>query len=83
MAANLVQGVLEWRRDEAALASLGVKAPTGRWTREYRVSRGDSLWKLARSNGTTVSEIARRNNLRTQAIMVGQTLCLPEVYPNP
>ncbi len=82
MASNLVQGVAKWRRDEAALASLGVR-PGDRWTRKYRVARGDSLWKLARSNGTTVSEIAERNNLRTQAIMIGQTLKLPEVYRTP
>lgn len=82
MAANLVQGVLKWRRDETALASLGTERPAG-WTRKYRVARGDSLWKLARSHGTTVSEISERNNLRTQAIMVGQLLRLPEVYNTP
>ena len=79
MAANLVQGVLKWRRDEPALASLAPSRPGG-WTRKYQVARGDSLWKLARSHGTTVSEISQRNNLRSQAIMVGQLLSLPEVY---
>ena len=82
MAANLVQGVVKWRRDEPALVALGVPKGDG-WTRKYRVARGDSLWKLARRNGTTVSEIAARNNLRSQAIMVGQTLKLPEVYGTP
>jgi N-acetylmuramoyl-L-alanine amidase len=82
MAANLVEGVLKWRRDEPALASLGPARPSG-WTRKYRVARGDSLWKLARSHGTTVSEISQRNNLRSQAIMVGQLLQLPEVYNTP
>jgi LysM repeat protein len=73
---------LKWRRDEPALASLGPARPSG-WTRKYRVARGDSLWKLARSHGTTVSEISQRNNLRSQAIMVGQLLQLPEVYNTP
>lgn len=82
MAANLVQGVMQWRRDEPALVALGAD-PRENWTRKYRVARGDSLWKLARISGTTVAEIAERNNLRSQAIMVGQTLKLPEVYPSP
>lgn len=77
MAANIVEGIMRWRRDETALASVAPERPRG-WTRSYRVARGDSLWKLARSHGTTVSEISRRNNLHTQAIMVGQLLRLPE-----
>ena len=82
MAANLVAGILKWRRDEPALASLGFE-PSDTWTRQYKVARGDSLWKLARSHSTTVGEISRRNNLRSQAIMVGQLLHLPEVYNTP
>ncbi|MBU8871470.1 MAG: N-acetylmuramoyl-L-alanine amidase [Gemmatimonadales bacterium] len=79
MASNLVEGILKWRRDEPAIASLGLE-PSNTWTRQYRVARGDSLWKLARNNRTTVGEISRRNNLRTQAIVVGQLLRLPEVH---
>ena len=82
MATNLVEGILKWRRDEPALASIDSERSTS-WTRQYRVARGDSLWKLARNNRTTVSEISQRNNLRSQAIMVGQLLRLPEVYSTP
>ncbi len=52
--------------------------PQGGWTQSYRVRRGDSLWKLARRYGTTVTEISQRNNLNSAGLKIGQTLMLPE-----
>ena len=40
----------------------------------HRVRRGDSLWRLARQYGTTVSRIKRDNGLRSNLLRPGQTL---------
>ena len=44
---------------------------------EYRVRRGDSLWTIAREHGTSVDRLRAENRLRTDRIMVGQTLKVP------
>jgi len=44
---------------------------------EYRVRRGDSLWNIAKTHGTTVDLIKRENNLRGAKIYVGQRLKVP------
>lgn len=76
LAEVLVEGVMAWRRDEAALALLGEPLSTG-WHERYQVRRGDSLWNLAQRHGTTVGEISRQNNLASREIRVGQILRLP------
>jgi N-acetylmuramoyl-L-alanine amidase len=86
----LVEGILDWRRDQrdrrllAGNTSAGAThRETSSWTREYKVRSGDNLWRLARRHGTTVKEISRRNNLADRSLMVGQLLKLPEVGPEP
>lgn len=44
---------------------------------EYRVRRGDSLWSIARSHGTTVEELKSANELRGSRIYAGQLLQVP------
>jgi len=44
---------------------------------EYRVRRGDSLWTIARSHGTTVEELQVANQLASSRIFVGQVLDVP------
>ncbi len=47
-------------------------------TREHVVRSGDSLWKLARANGTSVAKLARINGLSSRAtLQPGQRLRLP------
>jgi hypothetical protein len=43
----------------------------------YTVRRGDSLWTIARTHGTTVDELRNRNRLAGSRIYVGQILDLP------
>ena len=43
-------------------------------TVRHKVRRGDSLWKLASRYGTTVSRIKRDNGLRSDRLVIGQTL---------
>ncbi len=44
----------------------------------YLVKSGDSLWTIARKNGTSVSRICRLNHISTHAkLKPGQTLVLP------
>jgi N-acetylmuramoyl-L-alanine amidase len=82
----LVEGILDWRRDQQEgwqLAGTPAAAVAPSWTREYKVLRGDNLWRLAQRHGTTVNEISRRNNLENRSILVGQLLKLPEVMSDP
>ena len=48
-------------------------APARRALRIHVVKSGDSLWGIARDNGTTVAEIMRNNGLRTARIRPGMT----------
>src|SRR5690349_10395574 len=43
----------------------------------HRIVRGDTLWGLARSHHTTVSEVQRMNHLTTSVIRAGDLLLLP------
>jgi LysM repeat protein len=43
----------------------------------YRVRRGDSLWTIARSHGTTVADLQAANQLASSRIFVGQVLDVP------
>lgn len=44
---------------------------------EVTVKRGDSLDKLARSNGTTIEAVKSANNLRSDMLNIGQVLRIP------
>lgn len=44
---------------------------------EYRVRRGDSLWSIARNNGTSVPELRAANDIRGSQIYPGQVLTIP------
>lgn len=43
----------------------------------YQVRRGDSLWDIARSHGTTVELLKAENDLRGSRIYAGQVLRIP------
>lgn len=51
--------------------------PEGLITNTYIVQKGDSLYKIAQNNNTTVDEIKRLNNLTSNNLVIGQTLKLP------
>jgi hypothetical protein len=44
---------------------------------DYQVRRGDSLWEIARSHGTTVDRLREANDLRGSRIYAGQVLRVP------
>ena len=46
----------------------------------YTVVAGDSLYKIARKYNTTVDEIIKLNNLKTNNLSIGQVLRIPETY---
>jgi LysM repeat protein len=46
------------------------------------VKRGDSLEKIAKANGITVSAITKANNLKTEKLKIGQVLQIPVVQNN-
>ncbi|MDS1030844.1 NlpC/P60 family protein [Bacillota bacterium LX-D] len=41
---------------------------------EIRVNKGDTLWNLAKKYGTTVEKIKKLNHLKSDSILIGQTL---------
>jgi lipid-binding SYLF domain-containing protein len=46
--------------------------------KQYEVKRGDTLYEIAKKNGTTVDELVKLNNLKDKkSIYVGQKLLLP------
>lgn len=56
-----------------------LKLPSKQITEEnsYIVKSGDSLYKIAQNNNTTVSELMNLNNLSSTTLRVGQVLKLP------
>jgi membrane-bound lytic murein transglycosylase D len=44
---------------------------------DYQVRRGDSLWDIARTHGTTVDRLKEENDLRGSRIYAGQVLKVP------
>lgn len=44
---------------------------------DYRVRRGDSLWKIARTHGITVDRLKQENSIRDSQIYAGQTIRVP------
>ncbi len=42
----------------------------------YKVRNGDTLWAIAKKHGVSVAQIKQLNNLRSDAIRVGQTLII-------
>ena len=43
----------------------------------YEVKSGDSLWKIAKANNTTVTAIKQANSLTKESLQVGQKLTIP------
>lgn len=56
-----------------------LKVPKREITEEnsYIVKSGDSLYKIAQNNNTTVGELMSLNNLKTTSLSIGQVLKLP------
>lgn len=48
----------------------------------YTVKKGDSLWLISNKYGTTVDELKRANNLKSNTLSIGQTLIIPEKKEN-
>ena len=46
----------------------------------YTVKKGDNLYNIAKKYNTTVSEITKLNNLKTNNLSIGQQLKIPETY---
>ena len=42
----------------------------------YIVKKGDSLWKIAKENGTTINDLIKLNNLKNTNLQIGQQLIL-------
>lgn len=75
------RGTPGWQLARRAVAGLTLPAvalvalPPG-WA-PHRIVRGDTLWGLARSHHTTVSQVQQVNHLNTSLIRIGDLLLLP------
>ncbi|HUK81140.1 MAG TPA: LysM peptidoglycan-binding domain-containing protein [Verrucomicrobiae bacterium] len=62
----------------AAPVTTAAAAPTQPPARSYVVKKGDSLWKIAKSQSISIGELVRANNLtKTSSLKVGQKLQIP------
>ena len=62
-----------------AIASyIGVKYVPKEGTNYYVVKKGDSLWKIANEYDTTVNELKKLNNLKSNILNIGQILIIPK-----
>src|SRR5699024_8462929 len=43
----------------------------------YQVKKGDTLWNLAQTNGLSVNDLMKENNLHSSHLSVGQILKIP------
>ena len=68
-------GELKWITRKVNKAKLAASRPTRPGT--YTVKKGDSLWKIAKANNTTVRGIKDLNKLKSDAIRPGQKLNIP------
>lgn len=50
---------------------------------EYIVKKGDTLYSIAKNNGTDVNTLKALNNLNNNIVSIGQTLKLPSKYQEP
>lgn len=46
----------------------------------YEVKSGDTLWKIAKTYGTTVNDLKLINGLQSEVLLVGQKLRVPIIY---
>jgi LysM repeat protein len=70
-------GSLAGNEGAAPPATVQTATPTPA-ARAYVVKKGDSLWKIAKLENTTVGELSRANNLtKTSTLKVGQKLTIP------
>ncbi len=90
LASALVAGIEDWRAGTVpqhgrATQTVVARVADDRWDTVYKVRNGDSLWELAARYGTTMNEIARRNNLndRQRELLIGQRLHLPTLGVQP
>lgn len=76
IAGLLLTRCFETAKKEVQVASIIKTEPPPIQKREYRVQEGDSLWKIAKKNQTTVEKIEECNKL-SGCIRPGQILILP------
>lgn len=65
------------KEKDAEMTSLMVVSKPAASYKRYTVRSGDTLSQIAQKHNTTVSRIAKANNLRSYIIRVGQTLKIP------
>lgn len=62
---------------KAITSYIGIKYVPKEGTNYYVVKKGDSLWKIANENDTTVNELKELNNLKSNILNIGQILAIP------
>lgn len=64
--------------EQSAIDALAVMEPWG-FTIPYEIKKGDTLWDLARKNGTTVAALCDANGISEKAVLrIGKIIYLPQ-----
>jgi membrane-bound lytic murein transglycosylase D len=71
---NQKQAMLRERNSGGSTSSPNVAASTSTSQQTYTVRPNDNLWEIAKRHNTTVDNLKRLNNLRTDRLNVGQVL---------
>ena len=58
-------------------------SPTDAHVTSYKVKKGDTLWKIAMSTGTSFNSIKNANHLKNNLLNAGQSLLLPQLLTQP
>lgn len=76
-----VQDLIEYNNLSTTTLNVGMQLliPKPQETKylTYKVKQGDTLYTIALSNNTTVTELKKLNNLTNNTLSIGQTLLLP------
>lgn len=70
-------------RGSATVAATSPPPPAANFSGVHRVSKGDSLWIIAKRYHTTVKQIVALNNLPSSNLHIGQRLQIPGYKPEP
>ena len=69
--------------DTLSIGQILTLKPTMSNELEYIVKKGDTLYSIAKNNGTDVNTLKALNNLDNNIVFIGQTIKLPSSYKEP
>ena len=69
--------------DTLSIGQILTLKPLSSTETEYVVKKGDTLYSIAKNNGTDVNTLKALNNLDNNIVFIGQTIKIPSSYKEP